>query len=180
MAHHEVRDVMNADPITVTPATPLKYVASRLVKHKISAVPVLGLQGKVLGVIGQTDLLRKEELQHDPDGEHSRHLSYRTRRDMATAETAGELMNPRSPTVRPDATVAEAARLMDRHQVTCLPVVGDGGKLLGVVGPRDLLRVFASDDASLPAREPDKSPTTHGARALSGTEILTKASAGGR
>ena len=161
--HHEVRDVMTADPVTVTPATPLKYVAGSLVKHRISAVPVLGPQGNVLGVICQADLLRKEELRRDPDGEHSVHLSYRARRDMATAETAGELMNTHPPTVRPDATVAEAARLMDRHEVTCLPVVDDGGKLLGVVGPRDLLRVFASDDsAPLSDPERDQSPTARG------------------
>jgi CBS domain-containing protein len=159
MAHYEVRDVMTADPVTVTPATPLKFVASSLVKHKISAIPVLGLHGKVLGVISETDLLRKEELQRDPDGEHSIHLSYRARRDIATAETAGELMSTYPPTVRPDATAAEAARLMDRHEVTCLPVVDDGGKLLGVVGPRDLLRVFALDDTSpLPDPERDESP----------------------
>jgi CBS domain-containing protein len=159
MAHYEVRDVMSADSVTVTPATPLKYVASSLVKHKISAIPVLGLHGEVLGVISETDLLRKEELQRDPDGEHSIHLSYRARRDIATAETAGELMKTGPPTVRPDATVAEAARLMDRHEVTCLPVVDDGGKLLGVVGARDLLRVFALDDTSPPPDpERDESP----------------------
>jgi len=148
MGQHEVRDVMSADPVTVTLATSLKFVAGSLVKHKISAVPVLGLHGKVLGVISETDLLRKEELQRDPDGEHSIHLSYRARRDIATAETAGELMSTHPPTVRPDATVAEAARLMDRHKVSCLPVVDEGGKLLGVVGPQDLLRVFALDDTS--------------------------------
>jgi CBS domain-containing protein len=148
MGHHEVRHFMTTDPVTVTPATPLKYVASSLVKHNISAVPVLGLQGQVLGVISETDLLRKEELQRDPEGEHSIPLSYRARRDMATARTAGELMNTRPPTVRPDASVAEAAQLMDRHEVSCLPVVDEGGKLLGVVGPRDLLRAFASDDTA--------------------------------
>jgi len=165
MGHHEVRNVMAADPVTVTPATPLKYVAASLVERKISAVPVLGLRGTVLGVVSETDLLRKEELRRDPDGEHSIHLSYRARRDMATAETAGELMSAHPPTVGPDATVAEAARLMDRHQVTCLPVVDDGGKLLGVVGPRDLLRVFASDDAApLSAPGHDEAPATSRSR----------------
>jgi CBS domain-containing protein len=159
MGQHEVQDFMTADPVTVTPATPLRYVASSLVKHKISAVPVLGFHDKLLGVISETDLLRKEELRRDPDGEHSVHLSYRARRDIATAETAGELMNAYPPTVRPDATVIEAARLMDQHEVTCLPVVDDGGKLLGVVGPRDLLRLFAIDDTSpLPDPERDESP----------------------
>jgi CBS domain-containing protein len=163
MCHHEVREVMMADPVTVTPATPLRYVTSSLVKHKISAVPVLSLQGKVLGVISENDLLRKEELQRDPDGEHSIHLTYRARRDMATAKTAGELMRTHPATVRPDATVAEAARLMDRHDAACLLVVDDSGKLLGVVGPRELLRVFTSDDTGPPsAPERDKAPLTRG------------------
>ena len=52
-------------------------------------------------------------------------------------------------TVRPGATAAEAARLMDRHQVSCLLVVDEGGKLLGVVSPRDLLRVFLRPDEEI-------------------------------
>jgi CBS domain-containing protein len=142
MRHHAVRDVMTADPLTVTPATSLKYVADLLAKQKVSAVPVLSLQGRVLGLVAEIDLLRKEELQRDPDGRHSVHLTYRARRDMATAETAGEIMRPVPVTVRPEATVAEAARLMDQHDVTCLVVTDESGKLLGLVGPRNLLQVF--------------------------------------
>jgi CBS-domain-containing membrane protein len=52
-------------------------------------------------------------------------------------------------TVRPDATVAEAARLMDWHHITCLPVTDEGGTLLGVVGPRELLRVFIRPDQEI-------------------------------
>ena len=75
------------------------------------------------------------------------HLSYRTRRDIATAETAGEIMSGHPATVRADATAAEAARLMDRQQARCLLVVGEDGNLLGVLSPRDLLRVVAGDGA---------------------------------
>ena len=73
-------------------------------------------------------------------------LSYRARRAIATAETAGEIMTRRPATVRAGATTAEAARLMDRCQVRCLLVIDEGGKLLGVVSPRDLLRVFLRPD----------------------------------
>jgi CBS domain-containing protein len=52
-------------------------------------------------------------------------------------------------TIRPDATVAEAAWLMDRHHVTCLPVADETGKLLGIVSPRDLLQVFLRPDAEI-------------------------------
>lgn len=146
MHHYEVREVMTADPATVNPAISLKYVADLLVKANMSAVPVLSIRGKVLGVVAETDLLRKAELQRDPDGRHSVHLNYRARRDMATAETAGEIMSTALVTMRPDATVAEAARLMERHDVTFLLVLDESGKLLGVVSPRNLLRVFLRPD----------------------------------
>lgn len=131
MRHQKVRDIMTADPVTVTSATTLKYVAEFLVKQKVAAVPVLSLLGKLLGIVSETDLLRKEELQRDPDSRHSLHLTYRARRDLATAQTAGEIMSEPVATVGPDATLAEAARLMDRHEAICLPVVDENGHLLG-------------------------------------------------
>jgi CBS domain-containing protein len=151
MRHLQVRDVMTADPVTVTAGTPLKDLAGILVSEKTSGVPVLSLQGEIVGVATERDLLKKEELQRDPHGHHWAHLSYRTRRAIATAETAGDLMSTHPVTVGPEATVAAAARLMDRHQVTCLPVVDEHGKLVGAVGPRDLLRVFLRPDDEIRA-----------------------------
>ena len=145
MRHLQVRDVMMAAPVTVTSATPLKDLAGILVREKTSGVPVLSLQGEV-GVATESDLLKTEELQRDPDGHHRASRSYRTRRAIGIAETAGDLMSTHPVTVGPEVTVADAARLMDRHQVTCLPVVDEHGKLLAVVGPRDLLRVYLRPD----------------------------------
>jgi CBS domain-containing protein len=146
MRHYEVRDVMTADPVTVTPATSIKDLAGLLVKERISVLPVLTPHGRPVGLVTEADLLRKEQLQRDPDGQHSMHLTYRTRRAIATAETAGEIMTRYPATVRAGTTAAEAARLMDRYLVRCLLVVDEGGKLLGVVSPRDLLRVFPRPD----------------------------------
>jgi len=151
MRHYQVRDVMTASPMTVTPAAPLKNVADILVRGRIGVVPVLTPQGRVAGVVAEGDLLRKEQLRRDPDGRHSLHLPYRIRRDIATAETAGELMDRYPPTVQAGTSVAEAARLMDRHQSRFLLVTGEDGKLLGVVVARDLLRVFLRTDAAIKA-----------------------------
>ena len=60
MCHYQVRDVMTANPITVTPAAPLKNVADILVRGRIGVVPVLTPQGRVAGVVAEGDLLRKE------------------------------------------------------------------------------------------------------------------------
>ena len=152
MRHYQVRDVMTANPKTVTPATPLKNVADILVRGRIGVVPVLTPHGKVAGVVAEGNLLRKEQLQRDPDGRHSLHLPYRTRRDIATAETAGELMDHYPATVQAGTSVAEAARLMDRHQSRFLLVTGEDGKLLGVVTAQDLLRVFLRTDAAIEAK----------------------------
>ena len=164
MRHYEVRDVMTADPVTVTPATSIKDLAGILVKQRIGALPVLTPQGA-----------RRPRRRGGPAEERAAPAGpgrpaldapdLPARRDIATAETAGEIMTRHPATVRPGATVAEAARLMDRHQVRCLLVVDEGGKLLGVVSPRDLLRVFLRpdddiDDTRRPRRlEPDEIDT---------------------
>jgi CBS domain-containing protein len=151
MHHYEVRDVMTAEPVTVTPATPLKDIVDILVSLRAGALPVVTAAGQLVGVVSETDLLRKEQLQRDPDSPHARHLSYRARRDLATAEIAGEIMSTHLVTVSPVAVAAEAARLMDRHQVGALMVVDEHGKLLGVVSRRDLLRVFLRSDEEIKA-----------------------------
>jgi CBS domain-containing protein len=149
MRHCQVRDVMTAGPVTVTPSTPIKEVAGLLVKLQVGAVPVVTPRDGVVGIVTETDLLRKERLQRDPDGSHSAHLPYRERRAIATAETAGEIMNPQPATVRPDAAIAEAARLMSHHETRCLLVTDDGGKLLGMVDARNLLRIFLRSDEAI-------------------------------
>ena len=151
MRHYLVRDVMTVDPVTVTPATPLKHVAQILVRRQIGAVPVVTPQGRVAGVVAEADLLGKEQLRRDPDGQYWTHLPYRARRDIVTAETAGEIMSAHPATVQAHATTAEAARMMDRHQARCLLVADEGGTLLGVVSARDLLRVFLRPDEDIKA-----------------------------
>ena len=129
-----------------------------LIRQKVGSVPVIGIHGRLVGVVTETDLLKvgvvtetdllkKEELHRDPDSHYLAHMSYRGRRAIATAETAGDLVNTHPATVRPEATVVEAARLMDRHQVTCLPVTGENGQLL--VGLRVLLRAFLRPDEEI-------------------------------
>ncbi|WP_237305506.1 CBS domain-containing protein [Streptomyces sp. SAT1] len=64
------------------------------------------------------------------------------------AEPPGRATAP-AVTVRADATVAGAARLMARHGVEQLPVVDDAGRLIGIVGRSDLLKVFLRSDEDI-------------------------------
>lgn len=150
MRHWTVRDVMAADSVTVTTSTAFKDLAEILVRRRVSGLPVLSSKGKVVGVVCEADLLVKEEAQRDPGARPTKRLR-QALRIKAAGDTAEDVMTPRPTTVRPSATVAEAARLMDKHHASCLPVVDDDGKLAGTVGRRDLLRVFLRPDSDIRA-----------------------------
>jgi IMP dehydrogenase len=66
-----------------------------------------------------------------------------------TSETAGasvgDLMHPDPIVIRADAPLAEAARLLDRHSISGLPVVDNAGFLVGVLSQTDLLRARATE-----------------------------------
>ncbi|MFI2641720.1 CBS domain-containing protein [Streptomyces sp. NPDC018610] len=124
---------------------PFKDIVDLMGQWKVSALPVLEGEGRVIGVVSEADLLPKEEFRDsDPD----RFTQLRRLRDLAKAGalTAGELMSSPAVTVHPDATLAEAARIMAQRRVKRLPVVDDDGLLEGVVSRGDLLKVFLRSD----------------------------------
>jgi CBS domain-containing protein len=53
---------------------------------------------------------------------------------------AGDVMTTGAATVKPSTSLAEAARLMIEHRISGLPVVDEGGKLVGIVSEGDFLR----------------------------------------
>ena len=147
-----VREVMTQDVVTVDEHAPFKDVATLIAERRVSAVPVLDREGRVLGIVSEADLLLKEEF---PEGSASRRLfqgrRQRIDRAKAAGDTAAELMTAPAVTVGPDASVAEAARLLDRHGIKRLPVVDPAGPLLGIVSRADLLKVFLRPDADIAA-----------------------------
>lgn len=74
----------------------------------------------------------------------------RLRSDLAKAEGAtAEEVNAPAVTVRPDDTLARAARLMAAHHVERLPVVDTEDRLRGIVSRGDLSRVFLRSDEDI-------------------------------
>jgi CBS domain-containing protein len=145
-----VRDVMTTEVVAVEPSTPFKEVAARLAQHRVSAVPVLDADGRVLGVVTESDLLLKQE-HPDPEANVPPVWSRRRRREWkkAAAVVAGQLMTAPATTVRPTATVAEAARRLHEAGVQRLPVVDETDRLVGIVSRADLLTVFTRPDQAI-------------------------------
>ncbi|WP_084965952.1 CBS domain-containing protein [Thermoactinospora rubra] len=153
----KVSDIMTTDVVSVTPATPFKDVAETLIANAVSAVPVVDRDGRVVGVVSEADLLRKEEFREQYYREGYKpplkvRLRHRDARDKAAGDTAADLMTAPAVTVPTSATVTQAARIMDERDVKRLVVVDAEGRLIGIVSRHDLLKVFVRDDADI-ARE---------------------------
>ncbi|MFJ9669106.1 CBS domain-containing protein [Streptomyces sp. NPDC101219] len=134
MTAHTVGEVMTRDVVQAHRTTPFKEVVRLLDHHRISGLPVIDADDKVLGVLSGSDLVRVQ--------------AYRQGFAPPPALTAEDVMSSPAITVHPEQTVPDAARLMERRGVERLPVVDEADRLIGIATRRDLLRVFlrADDD----------------------------------
>jgi hypothetical protein len=111
-------------------STPFKEIVARLAEHRVSAVPVVDHDQRVLGVVSEADLLLKEEFPY-PDLDLPLWWTKRNRleRAKAAASVARDLMTVAVVAIAPEATAAEAARRMHTAGVKRLPVVeGPAGR----------------------------------------------------
>ncbi|MDV9186763.1 CBS domain-containing protein [Streptomyces sp. SR27] len=145
-----VADVMTKKVVAVRPGADFKEIVDAMERWKVTAVPVIEGEGRVVGVVSEADLLLKEEF-HD----HRPGLVEQMRRLDATAKAgsrrAEDLMTSPPVTVAPEASLPQAARLMAAHRVKRLPVVDASGVIQGIVSRSDLLKVFLRPDEELAA-----------------------------
>ena len=145
---HIVSDVMTPTVAAIGRGAPFKEIVRVMQDWKVSALPVLEGEGRVVGVVSEADLLPKEEFR-DSDPDRSTQLKRLGDLAKAGAVTAEELMTSPALTVHAGATLAQAARTMAHAKVKRLPVVDELGMLQGVVSRGDLLKVFLRDDEEI-------------------------------
>lgn len=149
-----VGEVMTREVVEARPETSFKDVALLLDRHRISGLPVVDRDDKVLGVISESDLMRRQAARSErgrgwrfrvpPLLRSARHAAA-----VARATTAEDLMSTPAVTVHPQQRVSDAARVMERHHVERLPVVDEEDRLIGIATRRDLLRVFLRTDEEI-------------------------------
>jgi CBS domain-containing protein len=154
----EAREVMTRDVVTVGPETPIGEIAAILVRHRISAVPVVS-GTHLLGIVSQTDLAHRSEtgtekrrkwwleMFADPDAKA---------RDYVKSHglSARDVMTRLIVSVSEDATLAEVADILDSHRIGRVPVMSDG-RLVGIISRADLVRKLAEVSVAAPAPRPD-------------------------
>ena len=149
----KVKDLMNADVITVAEEMTTAELARYLIEREISGAPVVDSQGHLIGVVSMTDIGRS--MAEPPDFESSRHLGFY--RDIAAdsaledleqryveerAVTVQDVMTPAIHQIPVTASAAEAARIMVDQHIHRL-VVTQGKEPVGIITSLDLLKMVA-------------------------------------
>jgi CBS domain-containing protein len=145
-----VRDVMGPATVTVPGELAFRDLARVLSRGGLGIVPVTDADGRVVGVVSESDLLAKAAVAAMPIGSWARLRDHRLR-EKARAETAAELMTAPAVTVHAGTPVAEAAWTAARSRLKRLPVVDHEDRLVGMVTRGNLLAALVRDDESIRA-----------------------------
>jgi CBS domain-containing protein len=144
----KARDVMVSPVITVKPYSSVRELAQTLLKHHISAVPVVDDQEKLIGIVSEGDLLRRSEAGTEHQRPWYRLLlsggqTLAAEYIKAHAHKVGDLMVREVVTAGPDTPLDEIATLMEKNSIKRVPIVRDG-QLVGIVTRANLIQAVAS------------------------------------
>lgn len=153
------QEAMTKDVVTVGPQTTVGDIADLLVRHRISAVPVVTDGNRVVGIVSQTDLGHRSETATEKPRKWWLDI-------FADADTkareyikshglkAEDIMSRILVSVPKDASLSEVADVLDTHRIRQVPVMDDG-KLVGMISRADLVRKLAEIKVAEPAARPD-------------------------
>ncbi len=150
MKRYPVRDFMIQPVGSVRPDTPLSEVVALLAENRVRSLPVTDADGRVIGIVSETDLFLKE-----------RNAPFSTQKvptllgriideheidqlDQSKTIPVEQVMQREVESSTEETTLEEAAMKMMRMGITNLPVLRDG-KLVGTVRRIDILRVIFGD-----------------------------------
>ncbi|RUP00445.1 CBS domain-containing protein [Hyphomicrobium sp.] len=140
-------DVMTTKVVTIGPDSSLSDMIKLMLDHRISGLPVVNAEGKLVGIVTEGDCLRRTETGTEVKRSFWRDLM--TGSETLAAEyirshgrKVSEVMTPDPVVVAPDEDLNEVIHLMEKHQVKRVPVVRNG-TVVGIVSRANLLQALA-------------------------------------
>ena len=148
-----VAEVMTPNPITVEPQTALNKAIKIMAEKKISGLPVVNDERKLIGVLSETDLMWQETGVEPPPYimilDSIIYLQNRARYEKeihkALGQTVGEVMSDNPIAISPEKSLREAARLMHDKKIRRLPAIDSEGKVVGILTRGDIIRSMAEE-----------------------------------
>jgi CBS domain-containing protein len=150
-----VADVMSRNPIVVRPETPIQDAIKIVAERRISGLPVVSAEGKLVGILSETDLMWRETGVREPayitilDSVIYLENPARYDRELhkALGATVEEVMSkPPIVTTTPETPLQEAARVLHEKKLHRLPVLDLAGQLIGILTRGDIVRALAASE----------------------------------
>jgi len=148
-------DLMTSLVVTVRADATIEYAAQLMLQYRISGLPVTDSDGAVLGIITESDLLRRAET--GTENRHDRWASLligpgRLAREYVRTHgrKVAEVMTERVFIVTPETPLADLVALMETKHVKRVPVV-DQGRLVGIVSRADVMATLVGLLSEKPA-----------------------------
>lgn len=153
-------DLMTRDIITIPPETPLGAIAQLFAERGISGAPVVDQEGALLGLVTESDLMRRIAAPQDrPRGWLREAFTPAGRQAAIFARTHGrtarDVMTTALVTAETDTPIAQIAKVMEERGIRRVPVLDDG-KLAGIVARADLIRALMTPEATAPEGASDE------------------------
>lgn len=144
----KAKDIMTTNVITLNPKDNVEKLARLLLEHKISGLPVVDDDGKLVGVVSEGDLVFREKQVKNPfyvvlfDSPIYLERPNRFKEDIkrAVAWEVGDLMSTSLFTVEPEASLNAVATIITEKGVNRVPVVDSKGRLVGIISRQDIIR----------------------------------------
>lgn len=143
------REIMTTKIITVTPDTAVSELAQILATANIGGAPVVDEEGRLLGVVTESDLIDQTKKVHIPTVvaildsliflERPDKMEKDIRKIAGTV--VGDIYSKNPVTVREETPLDEIATIMAKKHVHTLPVMRDE-QLVGVIGKGDIIRTL--------------------------------------
>jgi acetoin utilization protein AcuB len=131
----QVRDYMQAMPLTTTPEELVSIARQRMRGSRIRHLPVVAEGNRLVGVITDRDTRQAGASDEPHMAEHE--LTY-----LLEKLTVREIMTTQVVTVHPDTPLTDAGRILLDKKFGCLPVVHHDNTLAGIITVTDLLRAY--------------------------------------
>jgi sulfide:quinone oxidoreductase len=139
-----VADVMTRDVVTIRQGTSLADAARTMSQHHVSGLPVVDVDGRLIGVLTEADFLSAMDLRGGGGLQDLFDLVVRKRRSKKTMGTIVDDLMTRNPfTIEQGDSLQQAIEVMDKNRVKRLIIADDEKRVSGIVARADLIKLFA-------------------------------------
>ncbi|MEM4592510.1 MAG: CBS domain-containing protein [Sulfolobales archaeon] len=129
----KAKDIMSKNIIFARPDETIKEVSLKMLKNKISGLPIIDNSGKIVGIISQTDIVKLSEKYNEKELEKLKvDEIIKGKRKLIVA--------------RENTSIKRLIKLMIKHDISRIPIVDKEYKVIGIVSKLDILKIFYKEE----------------------------------